>query len=101
MRRSRQTPNKLTYYLKSYVAERRNGHWYISPSWTEHSGEAPRWQGPFVSIATAASCIGRLAAIEITTKHAAHVQWYELKEGDELHGLRGTEKAHKAKSSNS
>jgi hypothetical protein len=59
---NQQRPNKLTYYLNSYVAERRNGYWYISPSWREQSGEASKWQGPFVSIETAASCIARLAS---------------------------------------
>ena len=103
LRKHQQRPNKLTYHLKSYVAERRNGHWYISPSWAEHSGEASKWQGPFDSIEMAASCIARLTAIEIANKHAAHVDWYELTEGDELHGLKGTNrlKAHKAQLSNS
>jgi hypothetical protein len=99
---NQQQPNKLTYYLNSYVAERRNGHWYISPLWTEQSGEASKWQGPFDSIETAASCIARLAAIEIANKHAAHVNWYDLKEGDELNGLKGFNrlKGRKKKSSN-
>jgi hypothetical protein len=103
LRKNQERPNKLTYHLKSYVAERRNGHWYISPSWAEHSGEVSKWQGPFDSIEMAASCIARLTAIEIANKHSAHVDWYELTEGDELHGLNGTSrlKAHKAQSSNS
>jgi hypothetical protein len=103
LRKNQQRPNKLTYHLKSYVAERRNGHWYISPSWEEHSGEASKWQGPFDSIEMAAFCIARLTAIEIANKHAAHVDWYELTEGDELHGLKGTNrvKARKEQSSNS
>jgi hypothetical protein len=103
LRKKQQRPNRLTYHLKSYVAERRNGHWYISPSWAEHMGEASKWQGPFDSIEIAAFCIARLTAIEIATRHAADVDWYELTEGDELQGLKGPNrlKAHKAQSSNS
>lgn len=79
---------QLTYALTAYTAQRRQGAWLITPSWSAFAGEKPEWRGPFETIEEACQIIGSLVQSEMRRRHAAHIESYRLKPGDPLYGLR-------------
>jgi hypothetical protein len=90
-------PEKFTYALKDYTAERRKNGWWISRTWTVSAGEKPQWIGPFATIETACLAIARRLAIELADRHTQSIEWHRIKYDDPLYGLKPTTRL-KAKS---
>jgi len=88
--RSNKVPDKFTYALKQYTAERREDGWWISRTWAVSAGEKPQWRGPFATIETACLAIARRLATEIADRHTHWIEWYGIKRGDPLYGLKLT-----------
>jgi hypothetical protein len=83
-------PEKFTYALKDYTAERLKTGWWISRTWTVSAGEKPQWTGPFAAIETACLAIARRLAIELADRHTQSIEWHGLKYNDPLYGLKPT-----------
>jgi hypothetical protein len=83
-------PERFTYALKEYTAERRTTGWWISRTWSVSIGEKPQWVGPFATIETACLAIARRLAIEIADRHTQSIEWYGLESSDPLYGLKPT-----------
>ncbi len=88
--RSTKMPDKFTYALRQYTAERRKNGWWISRTWTVSAGEKPEWKGPFATIETACLAIARRLAIEIADRHTQWIEWHGIKYSDPLYGLKPT-----------
>lgn len=88
--RSTKVPDKFTYALGQYTVERRENSWWISRTWTSAAGEKPQWRGPFATIETACLAIARRLATEIADRHTHWIEWYRIKRGDPLYGLKLT-----------
>ncbi len=88
--RSTKVPEKFTYALRQYTAERRGNGWWISRTWTVSAGEKPEWRGPFATIETACLAIARRLATEIADRHTHWIEWYGIKDSDPLYGLKLT-----------
>lgn len=82
------SPEKFTYELPAFTAQRRKSGWWISPS--KSAGEKPQWSGPFASIETACLSIARKLAIEIADRHTRSIERHELSPDDPLYGLKPT-----------
>lgn len=83
-------PDKLTYLLSAYTAERRKDGWYIAKSVSSFAGERPRWSGPFHSIETACLSIARHLAVEVADRHTRSIEALKLTPGSPLYGLKPT-----------
>ena len=81
-------PEKFTYALKGYTAERRAKGWYVGPTMT---GDAkPDWCGPFATIESACLAIGRRLAVEIADRHTRSIEFHQIGRDDPLYGLKPT-----------
>ena len=87
---ARRPPDKFTYALPQFTAERRKTGWWISPTWSKSAGEKPRWSGPFATIETACLAIARRLAIEIADRHTQSIERHALAPEDALYGLKPT-----------
>lgn len=87
---SGKVPDKFTYALKQYTAERREDGWWTSRTWTASYGEKPQWKGPFATIETACLAIARRLATEIADRHTHSIEWHGLKRNDPRYGLKLT-----------
>jgi hypothetical protein len=85
--RSNKAPDKFTYALKQYTAERRADGWWIARTWSVSAGEKPRWYGPFAGIETACLAVARRLAIEISDRHTHSIEWYGIKRSDPRYGI--------------
>ena len=65
-------PDKFTYALKDYTAERRATGWYISRTWAVSAAEKPQWVGPFATIETA--CLLSRAGLRSRSPIDTHCQ---------------------------
>ncbi len=88
--RSTKVPDRFTYALKRFTAERREDGWWISRTWTASYGEKPQWKGPFATIETACLAIARRLATEIADRHTHSIEWHGLKRSDPRYGLKLT-----------
>jgi hypothetical protein len=86
--RASRTPDKFTYSLKQYTAERRKDGWWVAR--TPFGDERPSWSGPFPTIEEACLAIARLLAAEIANRHSAQAASHNIKSGDPLYGLKPT-----------
>ncbi len=73
-----QTPEKFTYALASYTAERRKDGWYVVKSVPSFNGEKPKWSGPFETIENGCLSIGRHLDVEIADRHTRSIEAYGL-----------------------
>ena len=83
-------PEKFTYALPAFTAQRRKSGWWISPTWSKSAGEKPQWIGPFATIETACLSIARKLAIEIADRHTQSIERHGLTPDDLLYGLKPT-----------
>ncbi len=93
--RSNKVPDRFTYALKQFTAERREDGWWISRTWTASFGEKPQWRGPFATIETACLAIARRLATEIADRHTHSIEWHGLKRNDPRYGLKLTTRLRK------
>jgi hypothetical protein len=87
-------PDRFTYALKDYTAERRANGWYISRTWAVSVGEKPQWVGPFATIETACLSIARRIAIELADRHTQSIERYGIERDHGLYGLKATTRLH-------
>lgn len=83
-------PDRFTYALKAYTAERRATGWYVAKTWMQFAGEKPDWTGPFATIELACLAIGRRLATEIADRHTMMVGAHRIAADDPLYGLKPT-----------
>ncbi len=85
-----QPPEKFTYALAAYTAERRKEGWYVAKSVPSFVEEKPKWAGPFETIETACLSIGRHLAVEIADRHTRSIETHKIARTDPLYGLQPT-----------
>ncbi len=85
-----QAPEKFTYALGSYTAERRAAGWFIAKTTMQFAGEKPKWAGPFETIESACLSIARHLAVEIADRHTRSIEAHKLARSDPLYGLKPT-----------
>ena len=83
-------PEKFTYALASYTAERRKDGWYISKTVPSFNGEKPKWSGPFADIENAYLSIARHLFVEIADRHTRSIESHKIGRTDQLYGLKPT-----------
>ncbi len=84
----RKGPDKFTYALQQYAAERRSAGWYVAP--TVFGDETQKWTGPFESIENACLAIARRHATELADRHTRSIEHHKIKKGAPLYGLKST-----------
>jgi hypothetical protein len=82
------SPDKLTYALTSFTAERRTGGWFVAQSYSPYYDEKPKWRGPFESIDTAILSIARQLASELADRHTRDIERHKILRGSALYGLQ-------------
>lgn len=87
-----QPPEKFTYALPAYTAERRKDGWYICKSLPSFANEKPKWSGPFETIETACLSIGRHLATELADRHTRSIEAHKIGRDNPLYGLKPTTK---------
>lgn len=85
-------PEKLTYALAAYTAERRKDGWWIGKTIPSFSDERQKWSGPFVDIENACLSIGRHLSVEIADRHTRSIEAHKIGKSDSLYGLKPTTK---------
>jgi hypothetical protein len=85
-------PERFTYALAAYTAERRKDGWFIAKTVPNFVDERPKWSGPFETVETACLSIGRHLAVEIADRHTRSVEWHKIGRSDPLYGLKPTTK---------
>lgn len=83
-------PDKYTYALKAYTAERRKDGWWVTKTPVAIAGERPSWAGPYPTIEEGCLAIGRYLATEIANRHSVMIAGHKLKPSDPLYGLKAT-----------
>jgi hypothetical protein len=84
-------PDKLTYALAAYTAERRKDGWWIGktvPSFVV--GERTTWKGPFETIESACLSIARHLSVELADRHTRSIEARKITRTDPLYGLKPT-----------
>jgi len=81
-------PDKFTYALAAYTAERGKDGWFIAKSVPSFTGEKPKWSGPFETIETACLAIARRHATEIADRHTRSVEAHKIGRDDPRYGLK-------------
>ena len=81
-------PEKFTYRLATFAAERRTTGWFIAKTEPEFAGTKPEWHGPFKTIETAALAIARRHATEIADRHTRSIEHHKLDKTHNLYGLK-------------
>ena len=82
------TPDKLTYALTAFTAERRAGGWFVAQSYSPYYDEKPKWRGPFESIDTAMLSVARQLVSELADRHTRDVERHKILRGSALYGLQ-------------
>lgn len=85
-----QAPDKFTYALAAYTAERRKDGWYVAKTVPSFNGEKPRWKGPFQDIENACLSMGRHLMVELADRHTRSIEAYDLDRKHPLFGLKAT-----------
>ncbi len=83
-------PDKFTYALASYTAERRKDGWYVAKTIPSFNGEKPKWSGPFETIENGCLSIGRHLATEIADRHTRSIEAHKIARDSSLYGLKPT-----------
>lgn len=83
-------PEKFTYALSAFTAERRDTGWHVARTVASFIGEKPKWSGPFQSIEHACLSIGRQCATELADRHTRSIESYAIDRSDGLFGLKPT-----------
>lgn len=83
-------PEKFTYALAGFSAERRKDGWWVGKTVPTFSGEKQKWTGPFNDIENACLSIARHLAVELADRHTRSIEAYKLKSTDPLYGLKPT-----------
>lgn len=83
-------PEKFTYGLAGYTAERRANGWYVAKSVPSFNGEKPKWSGPFETIENACLSIARQLFVELADRHTRSIEAHKIGRGDPLYGLKPT-----------
>ena len=81
------TPDKLTYALTGFTAERRSGGWFVAQSYSPYYDEKPKWRGPFETIDTAMLSVVRQLASELSDRHTRDIERHKILRGSALYGL--------------
>lgn len=85
-----QSPEKFTYALAAYSAERRKDGWYVAKSVPTFSGEKSKWSGPFDDIENACLSIARQLFTELADRHTRSIETHAIARSDPLFGLKPT-----------
>jgi hypothetical protein len=85
-----QPPDKLTYALAAYTAERRKDGWYVAKTVPSFNGEKPKWKGPFETIESACLCMGRHLSVELADRHTRSIETRKIDRKHPLYGLKPT-----------
>jgi hypothetical protein len=83
-------PERFSYALGSYTAERRKEGWFAAKAWLPSAGEKPKWSGPFESIESLCLSIGRHLATEIADRHTRSIEFHRIAKSHPLYGLKPT-----------
>lgn len=83
-------PDKFTYALSAYTAERRKEGWFVGRSVPDFAGGKSKWAGPFQTIETAMLSIARHLATELADRHTRSVEWHKLGPSHPLCGFKPT-----------
>lgn len=85
-----QPPEKFTYALAAYTAERRKDGWYVARTVPSFNGEKPKWSGPFETIETASLSMGRHLSVELADRHTRSIEAHKIDCKHPLYGLKPT-----------
>jgi hypothetical protein len=85
-------PDKFTYALGSYTAERRTAGWFVTKTSASTVGEKPKWSGPFADIENACLSIARHLFVELADRHTRSIEAHKISPADPLFGLKPTTK---------
>ena len=88
--RSNAPPEKFTYALAAFTAERRKDGWYVAKTIASFNGEKPKWSGRFETIENACLCIARHLSVEIGDRHTRSIEVHKIARGSPLYGLKPT-----------
>ena len=83
-------PEKFTYALAAFTAERRKEGWYVAKSVASFNGDKPKWSGPFETIESACLSIGRHLATELADRHTRSIESHKIARNAPLYGLKPT-----------
>lgn len=83
-------PERFTYALAGFSAERRKDGWWVGKTAPTFSSEKQKWTGPFNDIENACLSIARHLAVELADRHTRSIEAYKLKPADPLYGLKPT-----------
>jgi hypothetical protein len=83
-------PDRFTYALAAYTAERRESGWYIAKTVPNFCNEKPKWSGPFQNIEHACLSIARHCATELADRHTRSIESHAIERTDGLFGLKPT-----------
>lgn len=85
-----QPPDKFTYALAGYTAERRKDGWYVAKTVPSFNGGKPKWHGPFETIENACLSMARHLSVELADRHTRSIEGYKIDRKDPLYGLKPT-----------
>lgn len=85
-------PEKFTYALPAFSAERRKDGWWIGKTVPTFAGEKPKWTGPFTDIENACLSIARQLFVELADRHTRAIETHAIARSDPLFGLKPTTK---------
>ena len=90
-------PDKFTYALRAWSAERRNTGWFVAPTQPSFTGNKIEWRGPFATIESACLAIARGLAVEIADRHTRSVESYKIDRKHALYGFQPETRLHPRK----
>jgi 2-polyprenyl-6-methoxyphenol hydroxylase-like FAD-dependent oxidoreductase len=85
-----QPPEKLTYALAAYTAERRKDGWYVAKTVPSFNGAKPKWQGPFETIESTCLSMARHLSVELADRHTRSIEAHKIDRKHPLYGLKPT-----------
>ena len=88
--RSNAPPEKFTYALAAFTAERRKDGWYVAKTVPSFNGEKPKWSGPFETIENACFSIARHLFVELADRHTRSIEAHKFARDNPLYGLKPT-----------
>ena len=88
--RSPATPDKFTYALAAYTAERRKDGWHVAKTVPGFTGDKARWAGPFDTIENACLSMARHLAVGLADRHTRSIEAYRIDRQNCLFGLKPT-----------
>ena len=88
--RANARPEKFTYALAAFTAERREVGWYVAKTVPSFNGEKPKWSGPFETIENACFSIARHLSTELGDRHTRSIEAHKIARTNPLYGLKPT-----------